>query len=157
MAKFQNETLLNDTLINKVDYFRENGFICETSKFNLYKGYKCYADRYYQSVINYDGNVFKCTARNFTEENRDGYINEDGIIKWNINKKINRFANATFENEKCLNCKLLPVCMGPCSQKIMEEKDIEKICDLNLMEYSVDDYIINQYKRLLKDKQKATQ
>ena len=39
---------------------------------------------------------------------------------------------ATFENKHCLACNLLPVCFGPCSQKMVEfngnDDDFEKIC-----------------------------
>jgi hypothetical protein len=46
--------------------------------------------------------------------------------------------------------------MGPCSQKIVEteEEDLEKICHLKLVEVSVEDFIINRYKQLLRAKEK---
>lgn len=82
-------------------------------------GYKCYADNYCQAVINYDGNVFKCTARDFHAEDRDGYLNDDGHIIWNTGKLMQRLSSST--PEICLECKLYPTCLGVCSQCIIEQ------------------------------------
>lgn len=53
-----------------------------------------------------------------------------------------------FENKMCIRCKLLPICMGPCIQKVIENKndDIRKVCYLNFNEINVKDYIISIYK-----------
>lgn len=61
---------------------------------------------------------------------------------------INHFSNSTFENKMCIRCKLLPICMGPCIQKVIENKndDIRKVCYLNFNEINVKDYIISIYK-----------
>lgn len=116
--------------IEKVKYeFRKLGFLIDKEIFNL-KGYTCYADLYNQAVINYDGRVFKCTARNFEREKEDGLLCNDGTIKWN-NNVASKLSFATFENEKCLKCKYLPVCYGPCSQKISlvsSKSDFKKYC-----------------------------
>ena len=42
----------------------------------------CYADKKNQAIINYNGDVFKCTARDFLHEKRYGYLNELGEIIW---------------------------------------------------------------------------
>lgn len=147
---------LNEKLREKIDFCENRGFRTSAARFSLYRGYKCYADRWHEAAINYDGNIYKCTARNFTKENSEGYLQEDGTIKWKPEKIFKRFGKAPFENRMCLNCKLLPMCLGPCSQKIIEtkEEDLEKICHLRLMEVSVEDFIINRYKQLLREKEK---
>ena len=89
--------------------FVDAGFKIDKFIFNL-KGYTCYADLYHQAVINYDGRVFKCTARNFEKEKEDGNLTEDGNIVW-TNSLSKKLAYATFENEKCLKCKFLPICV----------------------------------------------
>lgn len=147
---------LNEKLREKINLCQDYGFDTSSAHFELHKGFKCYADRWHGSAINYDGNIYKCTARDFTEENSCGYLQKDGRIKWKPERTFKRFAKATFDNKMCLNCKLLPMCLGPCSQKIIEtkEEDLEKICYLKLMEVSVEDFIINQYKQLLRKKEK---
>lgn len=83
----------------------------------------CYADKISQCVVNYDGRVFKCTARDFHSSQEDGILLSNGEIKWNMPVYAKRMGNATFENEYCFKCNLLPVCMGPCSQKMVEFRD----------------------------------
>ena len=52
----------------------------------------CYADCYNEVVINYDGLVFKCTARPFTKENSYGHILSDGNIVWNTKRLLKRLS-----------------------------------------------------------------
>lgn len=109
--------------------FKKNNFKVN-EKTIAKKDHKCYADKLYQAVINFDGKVFKCTARDFATYPEDGILNESGEIMWNNEKLNKRMIRATFENEYCLPCDFLPACWGPCSQKIVEYtgKGFEKIC-----------------------------
>ena len=125
--------------------FEEAGFKVDKNVLNI-KGHTCYADLYHQVLINYDGRVFKCTARNFEKEKEDGNLTDDGSIIW-TNSFSKKIANATFENEKCLKCKYLPVCFGPCSQKISIVKDLndfDKYCFKMGIEQTLD-YIMSEF------------
>jgi uncharacterized protein len=74
----------------------------------------CYADKTNEAVINYNGEVFKCTARDFTSEKSEGRITANGKIEWNeLNK---RRQEKRFSNKPCLECKIFPLCAGGCSQ-----------------------------------------
>ena len=42
---------------------------------------------------------------------------KSGEIDWNDGILSKMFVKATFENERCENCRVLPLCMGPCIQK----------------------------------------
>ena len=89
----------------------------------------CYADKVNSAVINYNGDVYKCTARDFSHENRVGYLNEDGEIIWNDGYlEIRR--NVKFQNKPCLSCKVLPLCNGGCAQHAMDhlEKKSNSYC-----------------------------
>lgn len=126
--------------------FEEVGFRIEKNIFNL-RNYTCYADLFYQAVINYDGRVFKCTARNFEEEDEDGLLSEDGDIIWSSKKLAKKISKATFENEKCMNCKYLPLCFGPCSQKISTietPKDFDKYCFMGGIKESLE-YVMAKF------------
>lgn len=81
----------------------------------------CYADKKNQVLINYNGDVFKCTARDFTPENRYGYLDESGNIKWDEERLIERI-NARFKNPSCLKCRIAPLCSGGCSQVLIENQ-----------------------------------
>ena len=126
----------------------------ETSGFNapLYKldnkHHKCYADLMSQMVINFDGKVFKCTARDFAESEPDGNLTSEGTIDWNnvINERMSR---TTIENERCLDCELLPACWGPCSQKVIECKpdEFNQICNKSGIEKTVQVLMNDFYKK----------
>lgn len=102
----------------------------------------CYADKINSVVINYDGSIYKCTARNFDAENRVGMLMKTGEISWNYSKlKEYCFASIPF---KCQDCKLFPVCTGICSQKIIEMGD-KTPCIIDA-QFSIEDYILYNYK-----------
>lgn len=80
----------------------------------------CYGNRKNTAVLNYNGDIFKCTARDFKRENREGYINEDGSIIWDEERVENRY-RALFKNKMCYSCRIAPICTEICSQKAVEE------------------------------------
>lgn len=89
-----------------------------------YKGpnnlkYSCYADKRNSAVINYNGDIFKCTARDFTTVKRAGYLNPEGELIWE-NDYLEKRMSAKFRNKPCLSCRLLPICNGGCSQHALE-------------------------------------
>lgn len=84
-----------------------------------FKGYRCYADKFNQAVVNTDGAVFKCTAVDFLNEKPDGLLLENGQIKWDLKLLGERFGQAPIDSEMCTNCEFLPLCLGPCSQKMI--------------------------------------
>lgn len=79
----------------------------------------CYADKRNSAVINYNGDLYKCSARDFKTENRAGFINENGELIWE-NDYLERRMNAKFQNKPCLSCKIMPLCNGGCTQHAME-------------------------------------
>ncbi|AEV97231.1 hypothetical protein A4D02_17300 [Niastella koreensis] len=103
----------------QIDKFRKAGFTVNSNLSMDNVRNSCYADKKNSAVINYNGDVFKCTARDFTTFKRDGYINEGGEIIWENGSLENRM-DIKFKNKPCLSCKLLPVCNGGCSQHAVE-------------------------------------
>ncbi len=122
------------------------GFNVEYGNFNP-RLVCCKTDKYQQLGVNYDGKIFKCTGRPFDEENSDGLLLPSGEIMWKHSRVAKRLGLATFEQEMCLKCQMLPLCMGPCSQKCMESgwAGMEAHCPLNGFEMSLDDYITLQF------------
>lgn len=100
----------------------------------------CYADLYNEAVINYDGRVYKCTARNFDEGNSCGTLSLTGSIYWDTEKVKKRLSLGL--PEYCRNCVILPSCKGICSQNLLENESmgcpylkdttIEEIVALNI-------------------------
>lgn len=111
-------------LIDAINYINSMGFVVST--FPLATNLEnCYADNYNQAIINYDGNVYKCTARDFSSEQPSGKLNSLGLIEWNAPLLLDRLALDI--PQKCKDCLLLPSCTGICSQKKVEAKDNEQI------------------------------
>lgn len=79
----------------------------------------CYADKRNSAVINFNGDIFKCTARDFTTAKRAGYLNEAGELVWE-NNYLERRMDIKFRNKPCLSCKIMPLCNGGCSQHALE-------------------------------------
>lgn len=128
----------------------ENKFVKQGFKINPFSsnslGY-CYADEKNSAVINYDGNVFKCTARNFTPENADGILGERGDISWNDTHAIRK--GIIYGNDYCRECSIFPLCHGGCSQFKLEHYEIIDKCQRGLTEEGKQKIIENRIKDLM--------
>jgi uncharacterized protein len=116
-----------------------------TSEFCTGGVIKCYGDKLYNTVIDYDGKVYKCTANTQKE---CGTLDDNGIITWHPDVLTRLYAKAPFENKKCLACKHLPICLATCVQSANESDEEPARCVLDYAETSVEDFI----KLLLKTK-----
>ncbi|OFY92799.1 MAG: hypothetical protein A3K10_15975 [Bacteroidetes bacterium RIFCSPLOWO2_12_FULL_31_6] len=100
----------------------------------------CYADKKNQAIINYNGDVFKCTARDFSLKNREGVLNPTGEIVWN--NTFDERMNIKLKNKSCQECSILPMCGGGCSQIALD--NIGK-------DYCIYDYDEQKKKKLVLD------
>lgn len=132
--------------IEAVNYVNGHNFVVNTRTLNTIF-HCCYADNYNQAVINYDGSVYKCTARNFAKEKPLGYLNSLGVIEWNTPEIYKRMSLEI--PEKCKVCKLLPCCPGICSQKKLETADTDSISCPFEENISIDDIILLNIKQQL--------
>lgn len=139
---WQEEKDIHDDVQSIVDLFREKGFN------SLYKGMNldtvrnsCYADKKNHATLNYNGEVFKCTARDFESTSKEGQLNAQGVIEWN--EKFEERLNSKFKNPPCLNCSILPICNGGCSQQAIEHKGVD---------YCVNNFDENKKLEIIKDK-----
>lgn len=131
---------IKDELLPQIRAFRRSNMKVN-SNFNLRSVNKiCYADLRNSVVVNYNGDIFKCTARNFTSLKREGYLADDGNIIWE-NNALERRLNVKPTNKLCLSCRLLPACMGGCSQKKLEMSETGTEYCLYKDEKQIDDVI----------------
>lgn len=100
----------------------------------------CYADKRNEVVVNYNGDIFKCTAREFTKENREGIINDRGEVEWNTRHKSRMMAK--LNNRPCQECPILPLCGSGCSQVAFESKGED---------YCVHDFDMEKKKQVVKE------
>lgn len=121
---WQNDQIddLNLVLEKNISEIREFGFRASGtfSPNNVLDS--CYADKRNGVVINYNGDIFKCTARDFETKKRAGFISDDGDLIWE-NDCLERRMNAKFNNKPCLTCKIMPLCNGGCTQHAMEHME----------------------------------
>lgn len=98
----------------------------------------CYADKQNQVVINPRGAIYKCTARDFTDKNKEGTLSQDGEINWSEYHK-KRLTALSINRKSCNLCNILPICNAGCSQKIIDAPDDDCIfgySDLEKNEYA---------------------
>lgn len=126
-----------------IDEFNKTG--CKKFNHDVSKGFvPCYADRKWYNAINYNGAVVKCTANNdLYSDNPPGVLQEDGSIKWQEGFLDNYYV-PRFENEHCLKCKHLPVCMGNCGRYYYENNQFH--CNRQLMDNSFENEILEYIK-----------
>lgn len=134
--------------VELADEFKENDFKSDSDTF--YFRHVCYADLENHIVINYDGNVYKCTARTFTDENKEGVLNPDGSITWN-EKYAKRMA-IKYSNQACRKCKIMPICNGGCSQNKMDSGCLNDKCYRGFGSKDKADYISHRLYQILQDK-----
>lgn len=106
---------LRKSLINSIDaHYKINSNLHTLLGNSLYK---CYADYKYNIVINYDGLIYKCTARDFVEKNSIGHITKDGCVY--KQSYLNMISERALYGERCSKCRILPICPN-CSQVRIE-------------------------------------
>lgn len=108
---------------NLKEYAQENGIYANSTLSADTVRNSCYADKCNQAVINYDGLVYKCNARNFSDQQPEGILTASGEIEWN--SIYHQRMNAKLKNKPCLTCTILPMCGGGCRQYVMEHTNQE--------------------------------
>lgn len=81
----------------------------------------CYADKKNECLINYDGGIFKCNARDFTEDRKLGELKPDGSIQWNSGES--KWMKSKLADQICRHCFLIPICGGGCRRILFEAQD----------------------------------
>lgn len=108
-----------DKSVNQIKKQFTKNKLCDNSI--LTNNYRCYADCENKVVINYNGDVYKCTARDFLSENREGLLRENGHVTFN--EKYKKRMKIKHSNQTCSACNIYPICMGMCSQYLLENDE----------------------------------
>ncbi len=137
-----NMTNINDLLEDTQARFREIGFVVTYR--NIVRQFNsCYADKTNEAVINYNGDVYHCTARDFTTERREGVLTEEGTIEWDASKQKLR-KQLKLQNPACHQCRIAPLCFGGCSQQSIEHTGKE-YCLYQYNDDKKDDLILTRF------------
>lgn len=139
------DTQILESYIEDVkQYAIDCGFYSMIAK-NIMADSFCYADKTNSFVFNYNGDVFKCTARKFDSKKRIGFLTTDGDIQFE-----NGFVNIPQIGiyTECKGCKILPLCTI-CRQE-HEENKINH-CPRNISLEDMNNQILQRFKILYKD------
>ena len=101
----------------------------------------CYGDKKNHALINYNGDIFGCTARDFSATNRLGVLNEEGEIVYDT-EKYEKWRTARFSKPICHTCRIAPVCGGGCTQNAYDTFGSNK-CVRGFSEEDKDQQVLN--------------
>lgn len=83
---------------------------------------RCYGDHANHFIVNYNGDLYKCSACDFTKENREGVLTSDGDLEWNEKRAVRE--RIKYGNAACIACRIYPLCHGGCSQGKLEQQGV---------------------------------
>lgn len=138
---------LNVSIDEKVEAFRKrlrkSGYIALNSKINNHVRNSCYGDKANELLVNFNGDVFACTARDFNTESRLGFLTPEGKVEWNEElMKIRR--TCRFSKKVCHDCRIAPLCGGGCRTKCMEHAGHDN-CNLGFTQEDIDNIILDKF------------
>ena len=100
----------------------------------------CYGDKVNHVLINYNGDVYGCTARDFSTENRIGVLTGFGDIMYHKDI-LHKRNSAKLSKLICDSCRIAPLCGGGCKQKSLEALSYDG-CSLGYTETDKDRIIL---------------
>ena len=137
--------ITNEALIDAWKLFVSHGFHVTYLKF-FHTASSCMSSKQDQVAISYDGKIFKCTGCDFLRTEEDGILMSDGNIAWKGNKAEERIQIKTYNHSECIQCKLLPLCWGPCCQKhLLKKEKVMETFQLKSMEMPLEDFLLLRY------------
>lgn len=144
----QEQNDLTEAVAELKAQYAQEGFAVESD--HICHRHNCYADHENHLVVNYDGLLFKCTARDFKETRSEGRLQSDGEVVWN--EKYARRMEVKYANKACLACKILPICNGGCSQNKLDAHNLDH-CYNGMSEDDKDERILQWLKELIANHQ----
>lgn len=106
----------------------------------------CYGDKANTAVINYNGDVFKCTAKDFCKENREGFLTNGGKMIWEKSQEYR--LSVKLKNTACKKCSIAPICGGGCSRYILEKEE-KPYCLFNYDNKAIEKFILNHVEKMI--------
>lgn len=121
--------------------FRDAGFAVITNYILQGVVQSCYGDKINHLLVNYNGDVYGCTARDFNKENRIGYLDLSGVVNFD-KQKLEIRNNSKLSKAICKSCRIAPLCCGGCKQRAMEGLSFES-CTFGYSEEKKDRIILD--------------
>lgn len=134
-------------VIDLMEYGTRHDFKCTSPSGVSGIGRSCYADKANHILVNWNGDLFFCTARDFKPESRKGYLDPDGMEVWE-NDSYCRHMSVKFSKPVCQNCRIGAMCLGGCRQKGAETQN-GPTCPLGYTEDNINHIILGRFERLI--------
>ncbi|MBD5307039.1 MAG: radical SAM protein [Bacteroides sp.] len=103
----------------------------------------CYGDKKNYLLVNYNGDVYCCTAREFSSANRMGRLT-GADVEWEAEKR-DAFLECKFSQPVCWNCRIAPLCGGGCRRQAMEHIPLGEDCMYNRSDSDIDELILERF------------
>lgn len=132
----KNHASLFETMDNVVKVFKNENLPTAKMDFRNF----CYGDVRNSCVINYNGDLYKCTAVDFAKTKRDGYLSDQGELIWE-NDSLERRMASKFQNQHCKTCRIFPLCHGGCTKKSLTSNNY---CLHSFNNKEMDNVVINR-------------
>lgn len=134
---------VDSAMFDSAKMFQEKGFKAECSITHNSVKNSCYGSKRNSVLVNYNGDLYQCTARDFSKDNRYGILFSDGKLKY-AEGLIERRRTSRFSKSVCTSCRIAPICGGGCAQKAMEQGHTDA-CSLGRTQQDIDKYVIDRF------------
>ncbi len=134
--------IISEKIKNIISYFSTKGFYISSHYVRDTATSTCYGDKFNHVVINYDGKLYKCTAREFNEEN-SGYITDEGFLIYD-EYKYKEWRKSKIIGTICERCRIAAICGGGCRQKSKDRIDPRQ-CSCHYTESDMDKIILDRF------------
>lgn len=140
------ESEIDAVVRNAMNRFGEAGFGVSYHKPMSGVYDTCYGDKKNHILINFNGDVFNCTARDFKTENRTGYLTDQGEVVYE-HDSLRKRMSVKFSKPVCQDCRIAPLCAGGCRQQGVEHADSDE-CTFKYSESEKDEIVLNRFENL---------
>ncbi|MDE5901781.1 MAG: radical SAM protein [Muribaculaceae bacterium] len=101
--------------------FLDIGILPMPKKFNWTRE-SCYGDRLNSVVVNYNGDLFKCSAVDYLSDEPIANLEEVDLIS-TLENDFKRYLDEKMSDPSCRTCRVLPMCTRGCYKKVMLSKE----------------------------------
>lgn len=136
---------------------KESGIFCRATNLLNYVKDSCYGNKRNHILINYNGDAYCCTARDFTKENRVGSLDSDGAIAWDDPSYLEKRMQTRLNRPSCLRCRIAPICGGGCRQNCIERLPEGDYCMYDNDDERKDHFVMVRFERMVMDIMKQKQ
>lgn len=109
--------MLNDQFFKIKEKFIECGILPDSRDLDWIRS-SCYGDRKNAILVNYNGDLYKCSAVDYYKDPTIGNIESSDPIKI-INSDFDKYLSKKTQIKECKTCRIFPLCASGCYKRIM--------------------------------------